>query len=94
MPGALLMILISLFIKQFAEYKYVKHAFTGIRLAVCALVFDTIIKLCKGLFKGYRAVILFLVALVLSAVFSASPVVVVFGAGLTGFLFYIKEHKR
>jgi chromate transporter len=51
LPGVTLMTLISLFISRFAEYEAVKHAFAGIRIAVGALVLDTVWKLVKGLFK-------------------------------------------
>ena len=88
MPSCLLMIIISLFLKRFAEYEAVQHAFTGIRVAVCALILDTIIKLLKGLFKEYRAVILFIAAFALSAVFSFSPVFIILGAGIAGFLLF------
>ena len=86
LPGVCLMMLVSLFVKRFAEYPLVQHALAGIRLAVCALILDTSIKLFKGFFKNYRAVIISVIAFVLSAVFSVSPAYIVLGAGLAGFL--------
>jgi chromate transporter len=88
LPGVCLMLVVSLFVKRFAEYPVVQHALAGIRLAVCALILDTTIKLLKGFFKDYKAIILCVAAFVLSAVFSISPVYVVLGAGLAGFLLY------
>ena len=88
LPGCCLMIIIALFLKQFAEYEPVRHAFTGIRVAVCALILDTVLKLFKGLFKDYRAIIIFTAAFILSAIFSLSPVFIIMGAGLAGFLFF------
>jgi chromate transporter len=88
LPGISLMLLISLFIRRFAEYPIVQHAFTGIRLAVCALILDTTIKLFKGFWKDYKAMIISVIAFVLSAVFSVSPVYIILGAGLAGFLFF------
>lgn len=87
-PGVLLMILISLFIQNFAEYPVVRHAFAGIRVAVGALIVNTVIKLVKGYFKNYKSVILFIAAFVLSAVFSASPVLIILGAGIAGFFLF------
>jgi len=88
LPGVCLMMLVSLFVKHFAEYALVQRALAGIRLAVCALILDTSIKLFKGFFKDYRAIIISVIAFVLSAVFSVSPVYIVLGAGLAGFLLF------
>jgi chromate transporter len=86
LPGICLMMIISVFVQRFAEYSVVQHALTGIRLAVCALILDTSIKLIKGFFKDYKAIIICIIAFTLSAVFSVSPVYVILGAGLAGFL--------
>jgi chromate transporter len=52
LPGAALVTAVALCLTRFADYPAVKHAFAGIRVAVAALILDTVIKLCKGLFKG------------------------------------------
>jgi chromate transporter len=88
LPGVCLMMFVSLFVKHFAEYPLVQHALSGIRLAVCALILDTSIKLFRGFFKNYRAIIISVIAFVLSAVFSVSPVCIIVGAGLAGFLLF------
>jgi len=88
LPGVSLMMLVSLFVKHFAEYPVVQHALAGIRLAVCALILDTSIKFFKGFFKDYKAIIISVIAFVLSSVFSVSPVYIVLGAGLAGFLLF------
>jgi chromate transporter len=87
-PGITLMIIISLFIRRFAEYPAVQHAFAGIRVAVGALILDTVIKLLKGAFKDKKAVLIFILGFALSAVLSASPVLIIAGAGVAGFFFY------
>jgi len=93
LPGISLMLLISLFIKRFAEYPVVRHAFSGIRLAVCALILDTTIKLFKGFWKDYKAMIISVIAFALSAVFSVSPVYIILVAGLAGFLLFSPRSK-
>jgi len=92
-PGACLMLLISLFLQRFSEYPVVKHAFSGIRLAVCALILDTTIKLFKGFWKDYKAMIISIIVFVLSAVFSVSPVFIIPVAGLAGFLLFSPKGK-
>ena len=94
LPGVSLMLIISLFLRRFAEYRLVQHAFTGIRIAVCALILDTLVKLFKGLFKDLRPIIIFIIALVLSLVFSISPVLIILGAGMVGFLLYNKKEGQ
>jgi len=93
LPGVCLMLLISLFIQRFAEYPIVQHAFSGIRLAVCALILDTTIKLFKGFWKNYKAVVISVVAFALSAVFSVSPAYIILAAGLAGFLLFSPKGK-
>ena len=88
LPGATLMTIISVFIKQFAEYETVQHAFTGIRLVVCALVLDTLIKLKKGVIQNYKSVIILVCVFILSAVFSVSPVFIIIGSAIAGFIFF------
>jgi chromate transporter len=90
-PGVLLMILISAFIRRFADYPAVRHAFAGIRVAVGALILDTVIKLFRGVFRDIRGAVVFAAALVLSAGLSVSPVYIVTGAGLAGFFLYPRK---
>jgi chromate transporter len=93
LPGVSLMLLVSLFVKRFAEYPVVQHAFAGIRLAVCALILDTTIKLFKGFWKESRAMVISVIAFLLSAVFSLSPVYIIPAAGLAGFLLLSPKGK-
>jgi chromate transporter len=90
LPGVSLMVIVSVFIVRFAEYPAVRHAFAGLRAAVGALILDTVVKLLRGLFKDKKAVVIFTAALALSALCSASPVLIVAGAGIAGFFLYRK----
>jgi len=88
LPGVCLILIISLFVERFAEYNIVNHAMVGIRLAVCALILDTLIKLFKGFYKDYKAVVICVMAFALSAIFSVSPVFIILGAGIAGFILF------
>jgi chromate transporter len=88
LPGVSLMLLVSLFVRQFAEYPIVQRALAGIRIAVCALILDMTIRLFKGFWKNYRELIIFIIAFTLSAVLSVSPVYIILGAGLAGCLLF------
>jgi chromate transporter len=98
LPGVILMTAVSLFLSRFAEYETVRHAFAGIRVAVGALVLDTVWKLVKGLFaksdkqidklRRIAPLVIAVAAFALSAVLSASPVFIILGAGVAGFLLW------
>ncbi|MCL2139664.1 MAG: chromate transporter [Treponema sp.] len=94
LPGVSLMLFVSFFFTQFTEYPAVQHALSGIRLAVCALVFNMIIKLLKSFFKNYKAIIIFIICFVLAAIFDVSPMFIIPGAGLAGFFFFSTGIKK
>ena len=88
LPGTCLMLIISVFLKRFSDYEMVRHIFTGIRIAVCALILNTVIKISKNVIRGLKGIIIFICAFILSGIFGISPVFIIFGAGLAGFLFF------
>ena len=88
LPGVSLMAIISIFISRFAEYPVVQHAFAGIRIAVGAIILNTIIRLVKGFYRDFKSIVIFIVAFALSAILELSPVYIIFGAGFLGWLLY------
>jgi chromate transporter len=88
LPGICFITAIAFFLAGFADLPVVKHAFTGIRVAVCALIVDTVIKLIKGVFKNKKAVAMYLIAFALSAVWGVSPMLLIIAAGLLGLLVF------
>jgi chromate transporter len=93
LPGVSLMLLVSLFVREFVEFALVQHALAGIRLAVSAIILDTVIRLVKGFYKKYKPVVICIIAFVLSAVFSVSPVFIILGAGIAGFFLFSPKRK-
>jgi chromate transporter len=87
-PSLVLISFVAVFLANYAEIPVVRHAFGGIRVAVGALIADTVLKMLKGVFKDVKAPVIFVIALGLSAVLSASPVLLVTAAGAAGFLLY------
>ena len=94
LPGITFILILALFISNFAEISAVQHAFTGIRIAVGALILDTVLKLVKGVLKGRRAIVIFIIVFALSVLprgllpipeFMQSPVFLVLAAGLVGY---------
>ncbi|MDR2515861.1 MAG: chromate transporter [Spirochaetaceae bacterium] len=90
-PSLLLVTVIAAFIANFADLPLVERAFRGIRAAVSVLIFDSVIKMLKGVFRRPATAILFSAAFLLSLLVSLSPAWVVTGAGLMGFLLFRKD---
>jgi chromate transporter len=87
-PGVSLIVAAALFISNLADIPAVQHAFAGIRIAVGALILDTVIKLAKGVFKDFKALVIYIVAFALSALWQVSPMLLILGAGAAGLVFY------
>ena len=94
LPGVSIMLIVSLFVSSFADNPIVRHALAGIRLAVCALILDTTIRIFKGFWKDWKSVFICIIAFTLTIVFGASPVFIIMGAALVGFLLYLPKRKK
>jgi chromate transporter len=88
LPGVVFITIIAICLSNFADLPVVQHAFTGIRVAVGALILDTVIKMVKGVFKNWKSLVIYIIAFVLSFVWSVSPVLLVIAAGLVGLLVF------
>lgn len=93
-PGVIIIILISSLLKAFGGLTYVQYAFAGIRVAVCALILATVVKLWKKNIKGLRSVVLFIIALLITVLTDLSPVWLVVAAALTGILWPYLAPKK
>jgi len=98
LPGVTFILILALFIGNFADIPVVKHAFAGIRIAVGALILDTVIKLVAGVLKTAKALIIYIIVFALSVIpagltplpsFMRSPVFLVIASGLVGFIIYL-----
>ena len=85
-PSIVIITVIALFLQNFADLEVVKHAFAGIRVCVCVLILDSVIKLGKKSVVDFRCTIIFLVVLGLSLFAPVSPAILVVLAGVAGFL--------
>jgi len=95
LPGVCIITAVALFISNFAEIPAVQSAFTGIRIAVGALILDTVIKLVKGVFKEAKPLVIFILVFFLSVfpaglipAFIKSPAFLVGASGLAGLIFF------
>ena len=87
-----IIIVIAACLKNFAQLEVVQHAFAGIRICVCVLILQAIMKLWKKSVVDIVSFILYLVVLLLTAFggilpFKVPAAVLVISAGVFGIFF-------
>ena len=83
-PSVIIITLIAGILTSFSEVPAVKSAFAGIRVCVCVLIFNAVLKLWKSAVKDRPALVIFILVLGLSMFFNISPVVFVLFCGAAG----------
>lgn len=73
-PSLVIIMIIAACLRNFADNVYVQYAFGGIRIAVAALIVQSIIGLCKKGIKDWVGVALAIAAFVVVKVFDVSTV--------------------
>ena len=86
-PSLLIISVIAGIIQNFSDIPAVKSAFAGIRVCVCVLIFNSVVKLWKGAVKDKATLVLCLLVFGLSVFFSVSPIVFVLLCAAAGILF-------
>lgn len=83
-PSLVIITTIAGVLTNFADIPAVKHAFAGVRVCVCVLIFNAVVKLWKGAIKDKAALVLFVVIFLLSVFLDVSPVVYVIACAAAG----------
>lgn len=92
-PSLIIITLIATILNQFIEEPLVVHALSGIRVAVCAMMLNTVISLAKAGIKDYLGALLFLAGFLL-ATFSPIPtILLVVCAAVIGICVNIRKEK-
>lgn len=85
-PSIIIILSIAGLLQTFADLAIVQHALSGIRIAVCVLIFNAITKMFKSGVKDLLGIIIFIIALIL-AYFSVLPTIaIIIMAALTGLI--------
>lgn len=94
-PSLVIITIVAQFLKAYMENVWVRHAFNGVRGAVCALMINTVFSLAKKNLKNAFSFIVCGLAII-AAMFSPIPtVVIVIIAAIIGIIFEkIKEAKN
>lgn len=85
-PSLVIICVIAGILTNFADIPAVKSAFAGIRVCVCVLIFNAVVKLWKGSITDKGALALCLIIFALSVFLDISPVVYVIFCALAGIL--------
>ena len=86
-PSIVIIVLIAMLLENFMDIQWVQHAFAGIRVAVCALIVSSVIKLAKSNLKKWWHIALAVAGFVVVAAFGLSPVYVVIACAILSFIF-------
>jgi len=92
-PSVIIITIIAMFLRQFADVEAVENAFNGIKIAVAVLILNAVIKFWKSGIKNVTGVIIFAVTVALSLFFDLSSVYIVIGAVATGIIMGICREK-
>ncbi len=84
-PSIVIILIVAVFLRNFMEVRVVQAALEGIRAAVCALMLNTIITLCKKTIVNVSSFLIYLVAFVVTLFFEISSLWIVIGAGVVGY---------
>lgn len=85
-PSFVIILLIATVLNRFSDAPAVAHAFAGIRVGVCVLVFNAVVKLWKTAVQDKFALAVFAVVFCASVFLGVSAVALVLSAGVIGLL--------
>ena len=83
-PSLVIITALAGVINSFSHLAWVQHAFAGIRVCVCVLIFNAVVKLLKGSVKDWPAALIFAAVLAAALLTDLSPVIFVAGAAALG----------
>lgn len=83
-PSLIIITLLAGLITNFSHLAWVQHAFAGIRVCVCVLIFNAVVKLWKSAVHDVWGGLIFAAVLALTLFTSLSPIVYVLLAAVAG----------
>ena len=92
-PSVIIISLLAGVIGYYSGIAWIKNAFAGIRVCVCVLIFNSVLKLWKKAVIDRWTLGLYLLILALALAFDCSPVVFVVLAALCGIVLRVSQGK-
>ncbi len=93
-PSLIIISLLAGVIEAFSHIEWVQHAFGGIRVCVCVLIINAVVKLFKKAVIDWKTLVIFLMVAVGSYFTSLSPVVFIVIAAVLGILLKSLEGRK
>ena len=93
-PSLVIITALASVLKMFQDNVYVKKAFAGIRIAVCALMVTAVIGLVRKAVSNIPTAIVAVAALLLQMLLGVSPVIIVICTVAFGLIMYFSTMKR
>ena len=90
-PSLIIISVIAAFIQNFADLAVVQNAFAGIRVCVCVLIFNAVVKLWKKSVIDRKTFAIFIVVMIGSVLTDLSPIIFVILAAAAGIFLQNKE---
>ena len=92
-PSLLIIVALAGVITSFSHLTWVQHAFAGIRVCVCVLIFNAVVKLWKKSVVDKKTLALYAVILLASLLTDLSPVIFVLFAAVSGIVLQVALKK-
>ena len=93
-PSLVIITIIAAFIGGFADMAAVKNAFAGIRVCVCVLIYNAVLKLWKKAIIDAKAFVIFACVFLASVFTDISPILFVIAAAVAGILIKVLGVKK
>jgi len=90
-PSVVIITILASVISTYSHLEWVQHAFAGIRIAVCILVINAVIKLWKKSVIDLPTIIIFSLVFLGATFLKVSPVIYVILAAAAGILLQVKK---
>lgn len=90
-PSLVIISLLAGVIEAFSHLTWVQHAFAGVRICVCVLILNSVVKLYKKAVMDKATLAIFLIVTFGSFLIDVSPVVFVVAAALAGIALNVKK---
>ncbi|WP_343346874.1 chromate transporter [Terrisporobacter petrolearius] len=94
MPSLIIIIAIAAFISNFSDLAIVKNAFAGVRVCVCVLIFNAVVKLLKTSVVDKSTLIIFAGVFLGSVFTDLSPILFVVITAIAGIIVKNMEVKH
>ena len=93
-PSIVIISIIAAFIQNFSDIIWVQQAFAGIRVCVCILILNAVIKLFKKSVIDKSTGIIFLAVFISGIFFDVTPAVFIILAGICGMIIGDKKSQK